>query len=65
MLTKIDLLPYVPFDIEQARANARLVHPGIEILELSCTTGQGLDAWLAWLAYRREIQLRSICAANV
>ena len=53
ILTKVDLLPYVPFDIEAAKANARQIHPGIEILEVSCTTGQGMDAWRAWLEKRR------------
>ena len=54
LITKIDLLPYVPFNLEQAKANARQVHPGIEIIEMSCLTGQGLDAWQTWLAHRRS-----------
>jgi len=49
VLSKIDLLPYVPFDIAAARDNARKVNPAIEIVELSSTTGAGLDAWRAWL----------------
>jgi hydrogenase nickel incorporation protein HypB len=53
VLSKIDLLPYVPFDIGAARENARKVNPGIEILELSNTTGAGLEAWRAWLDGRR------------
>ena len=53
VVTKVDLLPYVPFDLEQAKANARQVHPGIEIIELSCLTGEGLDRWQQWLAHRR------------
>jgi hydrogenase nickel incorporation protein HypB len=53
ILNKIDLLPYVPFNPELARENANQVHPGIEILEVSCTTGAGLDAWQAWLRRRR------------
>lgn len=53
VLTKIDLLPYVPFDIAAARENARKVHPAMEILEVSSTTGAGLDAWREWLAARR------------
>jgi hydrogenase nickel incorporation protein HypB len=65
VLTKIDLLPHVPFSMEQARANARLVHPGIEIVELSCTTGQGFDGWQAWLSRRREARLRRASTARV
>jgi hydrogenase nickel incorporation protein HypB len=49
VVTKVDLLPYVPFNLDIARENARRVQPGIEILELSCTSGEGLDRWYAWL----------------
>lgn len=52
VLNKIDLLPYVPFDMEAARRNARSIHPGIEIIETSCTAGNGLDAWRQWIAER-------------
>ena len=52
VLSKIDLLPYVPFDIAAARDNARRVNPAIEIVEVSSTTGAGLDAWRAWLDRR-------------
>ncbi len=52
VLTKVDLLPYVPFDIEAAKVNARSVHPEMEILEVSCSTGKGMDGWLAWLRQR-------------
>jgi hydrogenase nickel incorporation protein HypB len=54
VLTKTDLLPYVTFDIEKARAYALEVHPGMEIVELSCKTGAGVDDWMKWLARRRE-----------
>jgi hydrogenase nickel incorporation protein HypB len=49
VLNKIDLLPYVPFQAALACENARRVQPEIEIVEVSCTTGQGLDGWRAWL----------------
>jgi hydrogenase nickel incorporation protein HypB len=52
VLNKIDLLPYVPFQMEAARENARRVQPDIEILDVSCTTGEGLDRWRAWLEAR-------------
>jgi hydrogenase nickel incorporation protein HypB len=54
ILNKIDLLPYVPFDPQLALENARRIHPGIEIIETSCTTGTGLERWLAWLDGRAE-----------
>jgi len=49
VLSKIDLLPYVPFDAELAKQNARRVHPGLEIVEVSCQTGAGLQQWLDWI----------------
>ena len=52
VLNKIDLLPYVPFDAGLARDNARRVQPGIEIIDVSCTSGEGLDRWRAWLDRR-------------
>ena len=54
ILNKVDLLPYVPFKPELAREYARRIHPEIEIIEMSATTGAGLDQWLAWLAARAE-----------
>ncbi len=52
VMNKIDLLPFVPFQADLARENARRVQPEIEIVDVSCTTGQGLDAWRAWLEAR-------------
>jgi len=54
ILTKTDLLPYVPFDIETAAENARRIHPGIEIVKVSCLTGNGFHEWLMWLGERRR-----------
>jgi hydrogenase nickel incorporation protein HypB len=48
ILSKVDLLPYVPFSAELAKKNARSVHPGIEIIETS-SKGDGLAAWMEWL----------------
>jgi hydrogenase nickel incorporation protein HypB len=55
VLNKIDLLPYVPFDMEAARRNARSIHPDIEIIETSCTAGNGLDSWRQWIAERMRL----------
>jgi hydrogenase nickel incorporation protein HypB len=54
VVNKVDLLPYVSFDIARAREHARSIHPGMEILEVSCTTGEGLDQWMQWIQKRRE-----------
>ena len=53
ILNKIDLLPYVEFDVEGAEAHARQVNPDIVTLRLSALTGKGLSAWYSWL--RQEI----------
>jgi hydrogenase nickel incorporation protein HypB len=52
VLNKIDLLPHVPFDAEAARANARKVNPQIEIVDVSCTPGEGLGGWARWFESR-------------
>ncbi len=49
LLNKIDLLPYLSFDVERALAAARQVNPRLQVLQVSATTGEGFDEWLAWL----------------
>ena len=49
LLNKVDLLPYLSFDVERCVANARRINPRIEIVQVSATSGAGMDAWLAWI----------------
>jgi len=49
VLTKTDLLPHLDWDMRRCREFLRLVHPGVYLFELSAKTGQGMDAWLAYL----------------
>ncbi|MCF6179476.1 MAG: hydrogenase nickel incorporation protein HypB [Geopsychrobacter sp.] len=49
LINKVDLLPYVRFDVAKCREYAERVHPGIKIFEVSCYTGEGLDQWYGWL----------------
>lgn len=49
VLTKTDLLPHVPFDIDLAIANAREVNPGLQFFRTSAQTGEGLDTWFTFL----------------
>ncbi|HUO95865.1 MAG TPA: hydrogenase nickel incorporation protein HypB [Steroidobacteraceae bacterium] len=51
LVTKSDLLPYVPFDTARAIANAKSVNPALECLVLSVQSGAGFDAWLEWLEH--------------
>jgi hydrogenase nickel incorporation protein HypB len=55
----------VPFDPELAIANARRIDPEIEVIETSCTTGVGLDEWLAWLAGRAANKRSATSAKEV
>ena len=52
ILNKIDLLPHVDFDVDTCIGYARRVNPDIAVLQLSATTGQGLDRWYSWLRAR-------------
>jgi hydrogenase nickel incorporation protein HypB len=49
VLTKIDLLPYVNFDVDRCIAYARQVNPALEIFQVSATSGAGLADWYRWL----------------
>jgi hydrogenase nickel incorporation protein HypB len=49
VLNKIDLLPYVPFDMDYFREGVEVLNPGVQVFPLSCQTGEGIDAWLTWL----------------
>jgi len=59
VLNKVDLLPYVPFDVEDAVENARLMHPAMEVIRVSCLTGHGVREWQTWLEHRRHLFLQS------
>jgi len=52
VLNKTDLLPYVDFNLEYFKQGIRILNPGVDILPLSSKTGEGVDAWLAWLRKR-------------
>lgn len=49
VINKIDLLPYVTFDMDAFRRGVEILNPGVVTFPLSCRTGEGLDAWIAWI----------------
>ncbi|MFI5188139.1 MAG: hydrogenase nickel incorporation protein HypB [Chitinophagales bacterium] len=53
IINKIDLLPYVSFDIEKTREYLHQVNHKLGIIEVSCTTGKGLEQWYDWLLFKR------------
>ena len=66
LVNKIDLLPYVAFDVAAAMAHARRIRPGLQVLEVSATTGEGFPQWLAWIeagiAAARDARDRDLAA---
>jgi hydrogenase nickel incorporation protein HypB len=52
VLNKMDLLPYVPFDVDKAVAYAKQVNPGLEFFYTSALTGEGMDEWYGFLRDR-------------
>jgi hydrogenase nickel incorporation protein HypB len=57
ILSKIDLLPHVDFDVAQTIANARMVNPRIKVVQVSAKTGEGLDAWAQWISAARAMAM--------
>lgn len=53
LLNKIDLLPYLAFDLQLCIQNAQKINPDIAIIPCSATTGEGMQAWYQWLEARR------------
>ncbi len=53
LINKIDLLPYLDFDMDLAIENARRVNPKLDILPVSATSGEGMENWLTWIATAR------------
>jgi hydrogenase nickel incorporation protein HypB len=49
LLNKVDLLPHVEFDLDRARNEALDINPKLEIAEISCRTGSGIDEWTDWI----------------
>lgn len=64
LLNKIDLLPYVSFNVEQCVEYARRVKPGIQVMQVSATRDDGMDEWLAWIAQGQEHAVQAKIAAK-
>jgi hydrogenase nickel incorporation protein HypB len=52
LLNKIDLLPYLDFDVERFQSDALKINPKLRILQISCKTGEGLSDWMNWIEDR-------------
>jgi hydrogenase nickel incorporation protein HypB len=49
LVNKIDLLPYVDCSVEKIREEALKINPDLTIFQVSCKTGEGLEAWFEWV----------------
>jgi hydrogenase nickel incorporation protein HypB len=49
VISKMDLLPYISFNLDEYRRLVRSIKPGIRLFEVSCVSGQGMAEWLEWL----------------
>jgi hydrogenase nickel incorporation protein HypB len=56
LITKTDLLPYLPVDIERIENHIRQVNPRCTVLRVSASSGEGLDAWHAWIREQIGVQ---------
>ena len=49
VINKLDLLPYIDFDMAYFRRGVEALNPGLVTFEVSCRTGEGMEAWLGWI----------------
>jgi hydrogenase nickel incorporation protein HypB len=49
IINKIDLLPYVPFDMDYFKRGVEVLNPGVVTFAVSCKTGEGMNNWTDWL----------------
>lgn len=70
VLTKLDLLPYVPFDLESFRSDVHKPNPSAELIELSSLRGVNMEGWIEWLqshrrdASRLSMEMRQTCTTS-
>lgn len=57
LLNKIDLLPYLNFDVNKCIEYARQVNPGIKVIQLSATSGDGMETWYQWIRATRQLTM--------
>lgn len=63
IINKIDLLPFTNFNMDEAKANALKMNPNLGIMEVSTTTGQGIEDWISWLKQCWQNRIESLSSA--
>ncbi|WP_221797723.1 hydrogenase nickel incorporation protein HypB [Oceanobacter mangrovi] len=59
ILNKVDLLPYLDFDVDACIDAARRVNPNIQVLQCSARSGEGMDSWLNWIEQQRGERIQA------
>ncbi len=54
VINKIDLLPYVPFNMEYFRQGVEMLNPGLTTFPVSCMTSEGINQWADWIINQRQ-----------
>ncbi|WP_312790296.1 hydrogenase nickel incorporation protein HypB [Sphingobacterium sp.] len=65
LVSKADLLPYVPFSVDAVTKDAREVNPNLEVITISTLNGEGLDSWCDWLKDRVQLKKEQYKALEV
>ncbi|WP_312191919.1 hydrogenase nickel incorporation protein HypB [Sphingobacterium sp.] len=65
LVSKADLLPYVPFSVDAVTKDAREVNPNLEVITISTLNGDGLDSWCDWLKDRVQLKKEQYKALEV
>jgi hydrogenase nickel incorporation protein HypB len=60
LVSKADLLPYVPFSVDAVTQDARDINPNLEVIAISSLTGEGLDKWGDWLQAKVKAKKESV-----
>lgn len=59
VINKIDLLPYVDFDMDYFLGGVEILNPGLTSFQISCRTGEGLDNWISWILSKRAFKQKN------
>jgi len=65
LLSKIDLMQHIPFDMQLFRDDVKHLNPNVDIIGISIPTAQGMDKWVHWIKARRSLRFSRAEAAQV
>ena len=57
LITKIDLLPYMDFNVEEAIKTAKRVNPKLDVIRVSAKTGEGIEDWIDYIESKRKLRV--------